>query len=74
MTTVLYNFIIFPLEYIIENLLSLLFYVFKFNIEFVTIAISIIVSLLCFLFYSKKDKINKEGKNYFSTLKLHIYN
>ena len=60
MTTVLYNFIISPLEYIIENLFSLLFYVFEFNIGFAIIAISFIVSLLCLPFYCRADKIRKE--------------
>ncbi len=72
MTTVLYNFIISPLEYIIENLFSLLFYVFEFNIGFAIIAISFIVSLLCLPFYCRADKIRKEEDEKYSKIKPYV--
>ena len=69
---ILYKLIISPLEYIIENLFSLFFYVFEFNIGFSIIAISFCVTLLCLPFYCRADKIRKEEDEKYSVLKPYI--
>ena len=69
---ILYNLIISPLENIIENLFSLFFYVFEFNIGFAIIAISFCVTLLCLPFYCRADKIRKEEDEKYSALKPYV--
>ena len=67
-----YKLIISPLEYIVENLFSLFFYVFEFNIGFAIIAISFTVTLLCLPFYCRADKIRKEEDEKYLILKPYI--
>ncbi len=63
MSTILFNTIISPLEFIIEILFSIFFIVFELDLVSSIFFISFSVTLMCLPFYYRADKIKKEEEN-----------
>ena len=63
MSTILYNTIISPLEFIIEILFSIFYYIFQLDLGSSIFFISFSVTLMCLPFYYRADKIKKEEED-----------
>ena len=71
MSIILYNTIISPLEFIIEILFSIFYYIFQLDLGSSIFFISFSVTLMCLPFYYRADKIKKEEEG--KLLKLEPY-
>ena len=69
MSVILYNIIISPLEFIIENLFSIFFQIIELDLISSIFFISLVVTLFSLPFYSRADKIHKEEEEKYSQIK-----
>ena len=68
----LYNIVVSPLEYIIENLFSFFYFVIGLDIICAVFFISFVVTMLCLPFYCRADKIRKEEEDIVSKLEPYV--